>query len=107
LTEVSEVDLRSDTAGNVLVAQYVPTPESNVATPTSVAIVPGDWVHVTLALTSSSSSAAYTVTIGGTTKSGTLLAFPATSQIGVSIGPNDYSGGSSGWSFDYDNVICY
>jgi hypothetical protein len=107
VTEASEVDLRSDTAGNVLVAQYVPTPESNVANPTTVAMLPGHWVHVTLALSSNSSSAAYTVTIGGTTKSGTLLAFPATTQIGVSVGPDDYSGGSSGWSFDYDNVICY
>jgi hypothetical protein len=73
----------------------------------------GTWYAVQIVLATSSGTAAYAASVGGVQTGAGMLAvpLPATSHLTLSVGPAYFAGAtttaSPGWTFGYDNVICY
>jgi hypothetical protein len=68
----------------------------------------GVWTFLELQLTTSPSATLFSVTAGGPGVSGALQQ-PLPSPMGATlvVGPTDLGAASGGWSFYYDNVVCY
>jgi hypothetical protein len=82
-----------------------------VAIPIQVTI--GSWYAVQMSFTTTGSATTYTVSVGGIQAPvGTLgVPLPGMSHVNLDLGPAYYAGvttaSSPGWTFGYDNVICY
>jgi hypothetical protein len=111
----SDADL-SDTSSSDAGALEADVPESGVLDDggtTSLyglqgALGVGVWTFLELQLTTSPSATLFSVTAGGPGVSGTLQQ-PLPSPMGATlvVGPTDLGAASGGWSFYYDNVVCY
>jgi len=97
--------------GTIEVLEYYPTGGAgNHVIPYTVPT--DEWLPIDLSFTTSSGVTSFRASVDGTAVSGPLLLpFPATSYAILEIGPAYYAGSnvapSPGWTFDYDNVICY
>ncbi len=69
----------------------------------------GSWVPVQMQFTTGAGpSTAFVVSVDTQQVKGMLLQpFPSPMTATLAIGPTDLGAASSGWSFLYDNVICY
>ena len=71
------------------------------------------FISVSLSFTSGGGATSYKVDVGGVPAAGNTLNVPlsATSHATVEVGPTYFGGTnampSPGWTFDYDNIICY
>ena len=77
--------------------------------PVTSTITTGQWVLVTVSLLPGQT---YGVTIGGATASGILAKpLPTPSQGTLEVGPTYFAAStlvsSPGWTFGYDDVVCY
>lgn len=72
-------------------------------------VVVGSWVSIQMQFTTGAGpSTAFSVSVDSQQVKGMLLQpFPSPMTATLSIGPTDLGSASSGWSFFYDNVICY
>jgi hypothetical protein len=105
-TSIVTYNLNMEASGELIMLEYGTS--LNQSHNVTSSIVSGSWTNVSLALTSST----YAVTVGNTMVNGNLGApFPSTAHITVEIGPAYFAGDttapSPGWTFGYDNVICY
>jgi hypothetical protein len=111
LSEAETLTLTCDSGGNIQFDEFdAYAPQGSVGHLAPSPILPGQWLHVKLTLSNMAGQTGYSVSIGALPlTAGTLTrTLPATSQVELAIGMGDTSQrGSSGWSFDYDNVVCY
>jgi hypothetical protein len=100
--------------GTLILLEYYRYDLSKNAThaiPYSVAT--GGWIPVRMALAVGISATTYTVSVGGVQADGSTLSvpLPAMSHGTFEVGPAFFGGNttaaSPGWTFDYDNVVCY
>jgi hypothetical protein len=88
-------------------------PEQDVRHLIPASIKAGSWYPIAMSLTNSSGATSYSVTVGGIAAPGGTLthALAATSHGTFRIGPAYYEGTntapSPGWTFRYDDVVCY
>jgi hypothetical protein len=77
-----------------------------------ITVVLGTWYPVTMTLTTAGGSTSYTVNVGGQSASGTLGTPLSAMSAGIfEVGPAYFGGAttdpSPGWTFAYDNVVCF
>jgi hypothetical protein len=94
----------------VMLEYYASQPLANATHNVTSSVVVNKWTPVMLSV--SASTQMYSVTVGTLSASGVLSKpLPTTSHATLEIGPAYFGGNttasSPGWTFGYDNVICY
>lgn len=96
----------------ILFEYYNNQPSLNATFPIGLTVKRGKWYPVSFSLASSGSSSTFRVKMGGVGPGGpTAAPLPATSSATFEFGPSYFAGTttapSPGWTFGYDNIVCY
>jgi hypothetical protein len=111
--QVVNLSIQMHADGSVIFLEDYPDESMDANHPLVSSVAIDKWHAVELALGTSGAGTTYKVTFGGVEKSaGTLVVpLPSTSHVIFSVGPAYFAGSTStsspGWTFDYDNVVCF
>lgn len=112
-SEVASLSINMQGDGAIILLEdYGVQSPDNAVHPIGSNITPNTWYPVSLSFASSASGASYQVKVGDKRSAGTLArVLPSNSYGTLEVGPAYFAGAttspSPGWSFAYDNVVCY